>query len=200
MKTRAAVLSAMGTAGPYAALEAVDDRGAGARPARAGRGADPDQGRRLVPLGPVGDQWQPAAANADGAGPRGGRHRRGGRAGDRRPRPRRSRGVRLRPLLRPLRPLRGGQAGLVRAGCGRRTAPARCSRAPAGCTGPTARRCSIIWASRASPSAPRSRAARWSRSTRSCRWTRPPCSVAPCSPAWVRWSTPRGSRPAHRPR
>ena len=35
----------------------------------------------LVPLGSVGDQRQPAAADADGAGTRGGRHRRGGRPG-----------------------------------------------------------------------------------------------------------------------
>ena len=67
MKTRAAVLSAMGTPGPYAALQAAGDRGTGARPARAGRGAGADQGRGPVPFRPVGDQWRPAAAAADGA-------------------------------------------------------------------------------------------------------------------------------------
>ena len=67
MKIRAAVLSAMGTAAPYANLEAADDRGTGTRPARTGRGADPDQGRRPVPFRPVGDQRRPAAALADGA-------------------------------------------------------------------------------------------------------------------------------------
>ena len=37
----------------------------------------------------------------------------------------------------------------------------RCSRARGGCTGPTARPCSITWACRALPTTPPSRAARW---------------------------------------
>ena len=160
MKTRAAVLSAMGTPGPYEDLETAGDRGTGARPAGAGRGAGPDQGRGPVPFRPVGDQRRPATAPADGARPRGGRHRRGGRAGCCRPRPRRSCGLRVRPLLRPLRPVRRRPASLVRAGCGRERAGTLLS-ARAGCTGPTGRRCSITWASRASPSTPRSRAIRW---------------------------------------
>ena len=44
--------------------------------------------------------------------------RRGGRVRRRRPCPRRPRGLRLRALLRPLRAVRGGPAGLVRAGGG----------------------------------------------------------------------------------
>src|SRR3712207_8136243 len=48
-------------------------------------------------------QRRPAAALADGARPRGGRCRRGGRAGGERPGARRSGGLRVRAVLRPLR-------------------------------------------------------------------------------------------------
>ena len=65
---------------PYAESRAARDRRARARVPGPRRGAGADQGRRPVPLGPLGDQRQPAAADADGARPRGGRHRRGGRA------------------------------------------------------------------------------------------------------------------------
>ena len=68
-------------------------------------------------------------------GPRGRRHRRGGRPRGGRSAdlgPRRSRGVRVRALLRPLRAVRRGPAGLVRAGCGgERGRHAALGRAPA---------------------------------------------------------------------
>ena len=114
------------------------------------------------------------------------------------PRPRRSRGLRVRAVLRPLRALRRGQARSVRAGCGRQRGRHAARRQPAGCTARTARWSTITWASRASPSTPPSRAARWSRSTRSCRSRRRPSSAAPCSPAWGPWPTPPASRSAPR--
>ena len=78
MQTRAAVLDRMGSYPALREVAATAHRDPGARPARSGRGPDPGRGRGLVPLGPLGDQRRPAAPDADGAGPRGRRRRRGG--------------------------------------------------------------------------------------------------------------------------
>jgi hypothetical protein len=98
---------------------AARHRDGGSRTARPRRGAGPHRGGRALPLGPVGDQRRPAAAAADGAGPRGGRHHRGARRGRDRPRARRPCRDGLHAELRPLPALRRGPSGAVRAGRGR---------------------------------------------------------------------------------
>ena len=120
MRTRAAVLrQPWALPRPYAeskplAIEELELDPPGPR-----RGAGADQGRGPVPLRPLGDQRRPAAADADGARPRGGR--RSSRSW--------AQGVadlavgdhvvlRLRAELRPLHALRRGPAGAVRAGRG----------------------------------------------------------------------------------
>ena len=199
MKTRAAVLQAIGRPQPYAEEPPAGGRGARARPARPGRGPGRDQGRRAVPFGSLGDQRRSPAPDADGAGPRGGRDRARARPGRERPRPGRSRRAGLRAELRPLRgpAWRAGRRCASRAP--RPTSPATCSRAPGSCAGRTAR-CTTTWASRHLPSSPWSRATPASGSTRSCRSRRRRCSAARCSPGWAPWSTPPASCPASRSR
>ena len=98
--------------------KAARDHGRGARPARFRRGHDQGRRRGALPFRSVRHQRQPAAADADGARPRGVRRRRAGGRGSRRPRGRRSRGHRVRAELRSLRPVRRGSTGVVRAGRG----------------------------------------------------------------------------------
>ena len=61
-----------------------------------------------------------------------------------------------------------------------RTGRGRCCRAAGGCTARTGPRSTITWGFPRSPTMPPSRVAHWSRSTRICPWTRPPCSVVRC--------------------
>ncbi len=77
MKIRGAVLNAMGATAPYAQVEAARDRGGRARRPGPGRGAGEDRRRGPLPFRSLGDQRRPAAADADGARPRGRGHRRG---------------------------------------------------------------------------------------------------------------------------
>ena len=125
---------------------------------RARGGAGPHQSRRLVPLRPVGDQRQPAAADAHGPGPRGGRDRRGGR-----PRRGRAGGSDLDPVITSSssscpraaianRAPRDGRPCASREL--RRTPPAHCCPAPTDCTAPTARPSTITSGCPPSPTTP----------------------------------------------
>ncbi len=164
MKIRAAVLDRMGAAPPYATSKPLAHHRRRARPAGARRGADQGRRRRAVPFRPVGHQRRPAAADADGARPRGGRRRRGARRGRRRT----SRSATTSSWCSCPAAATARRAPRAAPRCASRarppTAPARCCRARGACIA-TARTSTITSASRSSPNTRSSRAARWSRST-----------------------------------
>ena len=68
MEIKAAVLAAMEVAVAVCGFAAVDAGDVAAGSAGAGGGAGADQGGGFVPFGSVGDQREPAAADADGVG------------------------------------------------------------------------------------------------------------------------------------
>ena len=69
MKIRAAVLDRMGAEPPYAKSKPLRIAELDLDPPGPRRGAGAGRGGRAVPLGSVGHQRRPAAADADGARP-----------------------------------------------------------------------------------------------------------------------------------
>ena len=192
VRTRSAVLRVGRCADAVRGEPPARHRGRRARAAGRGRGARRGQGRRAVPLRPVGRQRRPSAPDADGARPRG--RRRGARG-------------RRRRARRQASATTSSWCSCRRAGCACRAARvarrcasparsatprARCSPASAGSPTPTASElhhhlgCSAFAELRR-----RVASARSSRSTTTCRGTRRRCSAARCSPASVPSSTPR---------
>ena len=116
MRIQAAVLRQAGLEPPYAQSKPLEIMELDLSPARPRRSPGEDRGGGPLPFGPVGDRRLAPAPDADGARPRGGGNRRGRRRRRDRSRRRRSRGAGVRPKLRPLRPVRFGTSGALRAG------------------------------------------------------------------------------------
>ena len=119
MKIKAAVLNKMGAEAPYAKSKPLTHRGARARRSRSWRSAGEDRRGGSVPFRSFSDRRQPAAADADGARPRGRRHRGEARARRRRSQGRRSCGDGVRAELRALPALCGRPSCAVRTRRGR---------------------------------------------------------------------------------
>ena len=94
----------------------AERRGDRARRAGGGRAARADRGGGRLPFRPLGRRRHEAAAGADGAWPRGGGSRRGGRAWRRRRGGGRSRRPRVRSRLRPMRGVHRRTTRAVRPG------------------------------------------------------------------------------------
>ena len=150
----------------------VDGGDVGAGSARTRGGAGADQGGGFVPFGSVGDQRQPAAADADGAGPRGGRHRRGGRAGRGGRRSDLAPGDHVVFVFVPscghCEPCTVGRPALCEPGAAANGAGTLLSGARR-LHRPDGTRSTITSASRRSPTTPPCLGTPWSRSTRTCR-------------------------------
>ena len=159
------------------------------------RGPDPLHPRGPVPLRRARRPRRPRGPAADGARPRGRRDHRGGRARRHPGQGRRPRRLLVHPELRHLPLVRDRPAGDLRHGRDDpRGLPARrrASRSP-GPTGEYGAMCMLGTFSQYGDHPPE---LAWSRSTTTCRWTRPCSSAAACPPAGARRSTPRTCGPA----